>query len=264
MVLLFMGTAFAQTSTIPKLFFYDDFHGKYINPLKWSSQWMCGTSTVMECERNIEGGHLALHVRNYGDNVENQGMQFGNSLLYLNVDATDISTDVTVQSAKAQSCPANPGGAHAQVLLSGHFFSDGGLTWDNDMIAFLQLDHYPTDPGDEVEVGGFLQYQGQFFANVYLGPAKLGDRINVELKWDQPNHQFVVSMFQPRTGTITEALMPYEAPEIAPPVFPYKGLSANAFSPNCTSGVTFADSKAYFDNVRTNVPMPTVLESRPK
>lgn len=260
-VVIFISPAtWAQQSThSSNLALYDNFNGQFINPLKWFSQWQCGSPSVMECQRSIHGGRLVLRVRDYGNNTENQGTQYGVSELYLTSAAvTDISADVTVQNTTAQLCPANTDDAHGQALLFGNFFNGGGGTWADDVQAFLQFDEsslYPPPPG-EVYVGAFLSYQGQFFGNVDLGNIYMGERVTAELKWDQPNHRFVARLFRPRFGTTSEVFMPYAVSDNAPAVFPYKGLSARAFAPNCLVGRTFADMKVSFDNVRTNVATP--------
>jgi hypothetical protein len=243
-----------QSPQHSSLALYDNFDRQFVNPLKWFSQWQCGSPTVMECERDIQDGRLKLRVRDYGNNSQNQGTQFGVSELYLTSTAvTDISADVIVQATTAQACPANTDGAHGQALLFGHFFNGGGGAWADDVQAFLQFDRYSSDQAGVALVGGFLSYQGQFFDNVDLGAVNVGERVTVELKWDQPNHRFVVRLFRPPTGTITEQYMPYTVADNTPAFFPYKALSARAFSPNCVSGRTFADMSVSFDNVRTNL-----------
>lgn len=243
-----------QSSQNSTLALYDNFDRQLIDPLKWFSQWQCGSPSVMECERAIYSGHLRLRVRDYGVSSDNQGTQYGVSALYLSsAAATDISVDAKVQYTTARECAANPNGAHGQALLFGNFFNGGGGTAADDVTAFLQLDRYPTYPVGEVNVGGFLAYQGQFFDNVDLGLIHIGEIVTMELKWDKPNHRFVVRLFRPSTGTTIEQYMPYTISDSAAAVFPYKALSANAFSPNCTNGVTFADMSVMFDNVRTNV-----------
>ena len=94
-------------------------------------------------------------------------------------------TQVPVQRADSQSCPANTGGgAHSQALLFGAFFNGGGGTSADDVQAYLQLDRYSSDHPGIVQVGSFLYYQGRFFGNIGLGLVNVGERALVELLWD--------------------------------------------------------------------------------
>lgn len=248
-------TEWGQTSPqISGLSLYDTFDQQFINPLKWFSQWQCGSPSVMECDRDIYNGRLRFRVRSYGTNSDNEGRQDGISQLYLTAAAaTDISADVIVQSTTARACAANANDAFGQALLFGNFFNGGGGTFTDDVTAFLQLGRSYSSPVGEVYVGGFLEYQNQFFDNVDLGVIRVGELVRIELKWDQPNHRFIIRLFRPSRGTASEQYMPYTVSDVTPAVFPYKALSGRSFSPNCTTGVTFADMSVLFDNVRTNV-----------
>ncbi len=256
MMMLLTSVWAQQTRVTPNLIRYDTFDQPLISPIRWFSQWQCGSPTVMECQRQIQNGRLNLRVRDYGDRTDNQGIQYGVSKLYLTSAAvTDIAADVIVRRTVAQNCRDNPNGAHGQALLVGTFFNGGGGTSD-DLTAFLQFDRYPSDPTNAVHVGGFLGYQNQFFDNVDLGYIYVGEPVRAELKWDQPNHRFIARLFRPLLGRTIEVFMPYAVADTTSAVFSYKGLSANAFAPNCTDGVSFAEMDVTFDNVRTNVAPP--------
>lgn len=232
---------------------YDDFNQKFINPAKWSTQWQCGSPSILECEREIQNDQLRLRVRGYGAPNTNDGNQFGVSEVYLtSVSVRDIQAQVVVRKSTADSCATNTGGgAHAQALLSGAFFNGGGGTANDDVQAFLQFDRYSTDPWGVVEVGGFLSYQGQFFGNVDLGPVNIGERVVVRLTWDQADHQFVLSLYRPTYGTQAHQSMPYGVPDTAPAVAPFKVLSARVFPANCSGARPPADLEVLFDNIKT-------------
>ena len=251
--LLFCVASTVMASAQSGLTLYDDFNQKFISPAKWYTQWQCGSPSVMECEREIQSNQLRLRVRGYGTSDTNNGNQFGVSEVYLtSARVKDIQAQVVVRTSTADTCATNTsGGAHAQALLSGAFFNGGGGTANDDVQAFLQFDRYSTDPAGVVEVGGFLSYQGQFFGNVDLGPVNLAERVVVELAWDQPNHQFVISLYKPDDGTFRQQSMPYGAPDITPAVAPFKILSARVFPANCLGTRPSADMEVLFDNVKT-------------
>lgn len=250
------GTVFAQTTTststqtATKL--YDNFNKPFIDTSKWSAPQQCG-SPGMECVREIEHGQLRLRARAYGATTSDTGTQFGNSGVNMtNTAVTDISAQVTVRNSSPQDCTTNPGASHSQVLLSGAFFNGGGGTSADDVQAYLQLDrYYSTIVPPTVEAGGFLYYHGQFFDNVDLGPVGTGVQVTVELQWDQPNHQFLVSLAQPGHSTV-QMSMPYSISDTTAAVAPFRNLNANVFPANCTAGSTAADLDVLFDNVKTN------------
>ena len=239
--------AWAQT----QLRLYDSFTGPFINPSKWSPQWQCG-GTVMECVREIQQDQLRLRVRSYGATNTDNGTQFGGSgLTLVSNSSTDIAADLTVSRSTAQACSTNPGfggGGHAQVLMFGSFFNGGAGTSDDDVEAYLQLDHYATDQAGKVDVGGFLYHQG-FFGNVDLGLVNVGERVRVELVWDQPNHRFVVRLFRPLYGTTTEQFMPYTISDTTPAVSPFRNIDAFIYPANCVGSRKSADVEVLFDDV---------------
>lgn len=231
---------------------YDSFTGPFISPSKWSPQWQCG-GTVMECVREIQEDQLRLRVRAYGATDTNDGTQFGGSGLSLvNNSVTDITADLTVSHSSAQACSTNTGpggGGHAQVLLSGTFFNGGAGTSDDDVQAFLQLDHEATVPGGTVDVGGFLFHQGQFFGGVDLGPVNVGERVRVELVWDRPNHRFIVRLFRPLYRTTAEQFMPYTVSDTTAAASPSRNIGAFVFPANCVGSRKSAEAEVLFDDV---------------
>src|SRR5579864_313066 len=211
--LLLAGIVAAQTSTSRATgtagSLYDNFNQTFIDPSKWSAIWQCG-SPAMECVREIENGQLRLRVRAYGATNTNDGTQFANSAVNLTAASVkDISAQVIIRNSNPKDCAANAGVAHSQALVYGAFFNGGGGTAADDVIAYLQLDRSVASGPGTVGVGGFLFYQGQFFAGVDLGPINIGEKVIVGLQWDQPNHRFVAHLARPTYGTNVEQSMPY-------------------------------------------------------
>jgi hypothetical protein len=251
--LLPSGIVLAQTSkSASSLRLYDNFNRSFIDPSKWSASWQCGPP-ALECVREIQDGQLRLHSRAYGATDSNDGTQFGSSIVNLTASLkSDIAAQVLVRVSNPQDCATNAGAAHSQVLISGAFFNGGGGTAADDVQAYLQLDRFSaTNPGT-VEVGGFLQYQGLFFDNVDLGPVNLGERVKVELQWDQPNHRFVARLLRPAFGTTAEQSMPYTISDTTGAASPFKSLSANVVPANCAGTTRSADLEVLFDSVMTN------------
>jgi len=185
------------------------------------------------------------------------GNQFGNSAIFLTANkVTDIAAQLVVHRSSADGCSSNPGfgggGGHAQFLLYGAFFNGGGGTSDDDVQAYVQLDRYSTYAAGMVQVGGFLKYQNQFFGDIDFGSVNIGEKVAVELLWDQPNHRFVVRLFRPSQGTVAQQFMPYTVSDSAPAVGPFKSLSANVYPANCLGTRTSADIDVAISKVMTN------------
>jgi len=109
------------------------------------------------------------------------------------------------------------------------------------VVHHSSVDGCPTNPG----FGGggghahFLIY-GAFF------------KITVELQWDKPNHQFVIRLFRPSQGTVSQQLMPYNISDTTPAVAPFKSLSANVYPANCLGVRTAAALDVDISKVMTN------------
>ena len=252
-----LTNASSQTpSSVSTLHLYDNFDGPFLDPMKWSSPWQCG-SPVMECVREINEEALRLRVRAYGATDSSAGTQFGSSGVTLTANnVTDIAAQVVVHRSSADGCSSNPGfgggGGHAQFLLFGAFFNGGGGTSNDNLQAYVQLDRYSTAPAGAAGVGGFLSYQNQFFDNVDLGFVNIGEKVTVELMWDQPNHQFVVRLFRPLLGTVAQQFMPYTVSDTTPAVGPFRNISANVYPANCLGNRTSADLDVAITKVMTN------------
>ena len=233
---------------------YDNFSHPDIDPTRWYAQFGCSTATTMECRREIVDKHLVLRARAYGDRTTNVGAEYGNAEIYLSKSAvTDFAAQVTVVRSDSAGCVTSPGGGtHSQSLLWGDFFNGGGGTASDDVSAFLVFDRYSTDPKDVVHVSAFLNYQQAFFGNVSLGEIHLGEPLHAELKWDQPNHQFLVRVYRPVNGQTMDATMPYTISDSTPAALPQKGLGSRSFPENCVGTQTYADTETWFNQVRTN------------
>lgn len=233
---------------------YDNFSHPFIDPTRWYTQWECSMITTMECRREIVNGHLGLRVRSYGDRNTNIGNEYGNSEIWLSKSTvTDFAAQVTVVRSTSAGCTTSPGvGTHTQSSIAGAFFNGGGGTSSDDVWAFLQLERFSTDAPDVLHVSSYLNYQGTFFGNVYLGDIKLGEPVVAELKWDKANSQFVARVFRPLYGQTMQATMPYTMSDSTPAVAPQKGLLSRSFPENCVGNQTYADTETWFDQVMTN------------
>ena len=113
------ATTFAQTATFARTTaaggsaaLYDNFHHKFLDPLRWNLSSSCYTADglEMECVREIQAGHLRLAHRNFGQRDSDLGFQFGSDTLTIANPAslTNIITDLTVGDVEEINCPPNP------------------------------------------------------------------------------------------------------------------------------------------------------------
>jgi hypothetical protein len=156
-----------------------------------------------------------------------------------------------VRRTSAASCPASTDfNSGTQVLVKGTFFNSGSGNAADDVEAFVLLNRLPTDAPGALSVIGFLNWQGQFFDNIFLGTVTVGQKIAMRLTWNQKAHQFVASWTDLATGTVTQQPMPYTMSDLTPAAAPFKSLSVAVFTPNCVgTQMLVDDTEATFDNV---------------
>ena len=232
---------------------YDNFNRQFLDTNKWAPSSPCFTWTVLECVREIQNGQLRLAVRGAGAMDSNSGNQYGESQLQFKNPARikSISTQLTIRHTSAVSCPASADfNSGTQALVKGTFFNSGTGNPADDVEAFVLLNRLPTDPPGVLSVIGFLNWQGQFFDNIFLGTVTVGQHISLRLVWSQRTHQFVGSWTDLTSGTSTQQAMPYTMPDTSPAAVPYKILEAAVFTPNCIgTQAPLDDMEAIFDNV---------------
>jgi hypothetical protein len=239
----------------PGLKLYDSFSGLFLDPAKWSAQWQCG-STVLECVRELQGGKLHLRARGYGDDTVDGGTQFGVSEVYLRkATVTSYGAWVTVGRTAAGGCPTGAGGdGLAQAAVWANFFSDGGGdTSYNDVTAFLELDHASSDAPEVLRVGGFLSSRYQTWpGSVSLGQVRVGERVFLNLTWDQPNHRFATSLFRPDSNAFVRQYLPYGIADDIPPASRLRSLSVRVQPVNCLGQRTSSEMDVWYDGVVAN------------
>lgn len=232
---------------------YDNFNRQFLDPNKWGTSSPCFTWTVLECVREIQNGQLRLAVRGYGTTNSNASNQYGESELQFNNPSRirSIATQLIVRHTSAASCPASADfNSGTQALVKGNFFNSGSGNPADDVEAFVLLNRLPTDPQGVLSVIGFLNWQGQFFDNIYLGAVNVGQKISVRLTWSQKTHQFVAAWTDLASGAVTQASMPYTVSDTTPAATPYKALSVAVFTPNCVGTQMLVDDiETTFDNV---------------
>jgi hypothetical protein len=233
---------------------YDTFSGAFLDPSKWTALWQCG-SAVLECVREIQDRQLHLRVRAYGDGNVDGGFQYGQAEQYIaSAPVTNFAAQVTVRRTTADGCPTGAGGdGLAQAELRGAFFNGGDGTPFDDVVAYLELDHASSDPPGVLRVGGFLSSRYQTWpGGVFLGRVNVGERVFLNLAWDQPNHRFITRLFRPASNTFVEQYMPYTVSDAMPAAAPQRALAARAQPVNCLGQLTATDMDVLFDNVMTN------------
>lgn len=226
---------------------YDTFNGKSIDPSKWISNFPqpCGTGSALECVREIEDGRLHIRVRNYGADTADQSNNPAHLGLLLTAPSgvMDIATGVVVRKASAQGCPDTDAGPRGQIGLVGAWFNRGqaGAAAD-DVFANIYLET-SSEPGVLAVVGhvGFDSFP--------VGEVRVGERVILELVWEQPNHRFIARLIRLDHNTVAVESMPYEDPDGMPPVAQVKGLFLFTYAPNCSGTRPFIDVDTLFDNV---------------
>lgn len=233
-LLVSVASAYAQQSP-SGLVVYDNFKSSFLDASRWSLSYNWCGSRVLECVRDIENNKLRLEVRSFGQIDSNSGNQYGNSELHF-VDPAPIrsvAAQLIVRHTAVSACPANTDTQGAQSLLQGTFFNSGSGDPYDDVQAFLDIEHSAGDPVDQLNVTGFLHWQGQFFGGIGLGRLQAGQKVKAQLTWDQPNQQFVLSWTELDSGKISEGVMPYSMSDGTQAAVPDKLIAVRTFAPNC-------------------------------
>jgi hypothetical protein len=236
----------AQTLTL-----YDNFDHKFINPSKWAYA-LCYSSNglEMECVREIRDERLHLTHRHFGVQANDGGQQNGAALVGFanaqNIKA--IRTDVTVRSNLEVACAANPSFG-SNTGLWGTFFNAGSGNPNDDVGAAINLKRVASDPPGQLNVFGQTFHAGIYSGYISLGSVAIGTPVTITLAWDQPNHQFVISLTNKSTHVTTSATMPYTFGDTTPVAGPAKVMQAGGFAPDCATNATSLYVDAVFANV---------------
>ena len=248
LAMLILATLPCAAQTLKR---YDDFDHKFINPSKWAYA-LCFSSNglEMECVREIGDEHLHLTHRHFGVQGNDGGQQNGSALVGFanaqNIKA--IRTDVTVRNNLEAACAANPSFG-SNTGLWGTFFNAGSGNPNDDVGAALNLKRVASDPPGQLNVIGQTFHAGIYSPYTSLGWVTIGTPVTISLTWDQPNHQFAISLTNKITHVTTSATMPYTFGDTTPVAGPAKVMEAGGFASDCATNATSLYVDAVFANV---------------
>ena len=233
--------------------FYDNFRSGTLDPARWTSAgWgaMCTQPTTLECVREIRHGQLNLGVRTVGDASSNQGITYDQSYInFVNPAAVrSIEMRLVIPAASASGCAANSVTPSSHVILAGRFFNSGSGLAADDVDANLLIG---TDSAGVPQASGYLYTNGVFFGTVYLGPVAIGEVVNVSMRWDPSNSQFVFSLLRASGQTVVMAA-PYSQTNALPAVNPWRQIGVRNFVANCIGKQTVNQIQATVDHVVVN------------
>jgi len=246
------------------LVLYDDFNGELIEPDKWFGGEFLGAS--QESVRTIQGSRLYLFSRAYGKTDSDNGHLFSDvALLFSNSPAVmAIEAAVQVTMFKVIECPTNPIAAFLPqpgARLAGFFFNtDTPIPYShvNDVLAAIGIGRQSALIDQENVLHVFTvvfhcadQFctAGTFLDSADLGPLNIGENVELKIRWDPENNQF---MFQrddePEIVSSYAPLSDTAAPSVA-----LKGLDMITIVANCKAGSRpMASMDALFDDVFVN------------
>jgi hypothetical protein len=238
---------------------FDNFNKGLLNSSKWIGYEREGPA-ALEAVRQIENGRLHLFVRAYGVNgsISNGGTRL--SLLSIKP-INAIRATIMVKRTAAKDCQGSGDTTRARARIAGYFFNTGSATPGsslNDVFAWvgLERDGNSKDPGRKTlrVNGGVYHCANQDCSTTSelgfkdMGTAKAGQKVQLLLEWDQPNHRFIFQQNRrPRT------FITYSVSDTKPPSYGMKRLDVQYYATNCTAGsppLSMVD--AYFDDVYIN------------
>jgi hypothetical protein len=236
----------AQTLTL-----YDNFDRKLINPSRWAYAFCFSSEGLeLECAREIQDEKLHLAHRGFGLTNSNMGQQNGGAGVgFANSETIKtVKTDLVVRSVLEIPCAGNPSfGSGAGIW--GTFFNAGAGDPNDDVGAQLGVTRFTSDPAGQLTIRGQTFHAGVYSDFFILGTVSIGTPITITLSWDQPNHQFIISVTNKMTHVTTAGTMPYAFSDTTPVAGPGKTLGAGGWAANCTANQTSNYVDALFDNV---------------
>jgi hypothetical protein len=111
------------------------------------------------------------------------------------------------------------------------------------------MGRFAWDPPGQALVHGQTFSAGNYSTYYSLGWVAFGTPVTLTLVWDQPNHQFVITMTNKLTHETNTATMPYTYSDTTPAAGPSKLLLASGFAANCTASTSSIYTDVSFDNV---------------
>ena len=159
-----------------------------------------------------------------------------------------IKTDLVVRSVLEIPCATNPSfGTSAGIW--GTFFNSGPGDPNDDVGAQFGVTRFSSDPPGQLTVRGQTFHNGVYSDFFTLGTVPIGTPITITLRWDRPNHQFVISFTNKVTHVTMTGTMPYTFSDTTPVAGPAKTLGANGWAANCTANLTSNYVDASFGSV---------------
>ena len=262
-VVLLIALAGIPAQALEPLVLYDHFNATRIDPKKWSGleTFAAPRNPNAEALRLILGGSLWVHLTTYGHMNANRDAQQGRFGLVLAHPGpvTAMAAKVTVLSAEAEDCAANPVLSRARVQLLGFFFNDGSSTGPNDrtgdIIAGMNKDLDRDGRSTVAFIARCLDAAcvssptvvSRVFEKTWS--PRLPDTL--QLQWDRDGHQFLFAVNPGTAGEETAALS-YTASEALPAVLALKAIRASHSAANCTEARKKVSITAAFDDVLVN------------
>ncbi|HVP54396.1 MAG TPA: hypothetical protein VMU45_05310 [Candidatus Eisenbacteria bacterium] len=226
--------------TAQVLTLYDNFDHKLLDLSRWPYAF-CFSSDgpELECVREIKDQQLHLAHRGFGLTTSDTGQQNGGAGIgFANSETIKaVKTDLVVRSVLEVPCAANPSfGTSAGIW--GTFFNSGSGDPKDDVGAQLGVTRFSSDPAGQLTVRGQTFHDGVYSDFFVLGTVRIGTPITITLRWDRPNHQFVISFTNKITGVTRTEAMPYAFSDTTPVAGPAMTLGANGWAANCTANST--------------------------
>lgn len=249
---------------------YDTFDAAAISPARWygeEGKQYGGTRT--EAQRAIVSKQLRIGAKGYSDNYSNtSSSSVRNSLIFANSSTiTGMRSVVTMRTATAGACAANPSASLARARLFGFFFNAGipvpGSNY-NDVFAGIQLQR-ASDSAEASDVLHVFAFVGictddncigsSSLASQDLGTTTLTTPVDLSVIWDAGNNRFT---FQRDTDTPVN--LAYTVADKQPASYPAKRLEISNTIAHCTASRLSSNGVADFNNAMI-ISAPAVAAS---
>ena len=220
---------------------YDNFKGPLLDPNLWRGSQSDGNA--LEFVRQIQNGSLLLGLRSFGYTHVDDGEQSIQNYLAMPQPAGTIGlgAKLTVTRAMANYCPLRgPEKAPGSFALSAVFFNSGSGSQPDDIIADLWINLPPN--GQPLTFDGYVHDSRENFGQVHLGDIKIGEPINVWIRWDQAAKQIIFGLHHLWTKQPPlEQSVEYGLPDTTPPAGPVRVVLIQTLPQNCQHIQVYSD-----------------------
>ena len=204
-IVLFVALMATSVQAQSSYYLYDDFNSKTIDPDKWIGTYVStGDTGYLDFVCHIQSGTLHMLNYFYGNTSSDQGSFRGTNRLLLPSDTPGIIGTIQVKAYELTDCFSNSSETQVRARIGGGYFKTGTGTLAIGTVGaniFVRRLSGSTDKANVFEVVGNVYRCNDSYCGIstllgsleadVLGTLNKGEKVTLQLEWDQANHRFI-------------------------------------------------------------------------